>query len=278
MLWWVAVLPQVVLLLINLRAFWIVSGEFQPWQREMAQRIFAFEVLLIIASASSSVMLRLRRSAVPWALNGPLFAAPILYLWLAMAQIGGGLIPASVAAWILPPEPLLYYQFALMMPVIFYAGVRLACVDLPISRVQEFGVIAGLLVGVPLAWYLGLQLERTHLFRAIPSSVFVVAGVCSTAIVLGAAARACVSGYVAVRRKGPIALAILSFFVGVAAPLGGLALNAKIPCPADFKLNTLPARATIQKREQARNCGTALRRGLLRVVRSCSNRALMASS
>ncbi len=235
MLWWVAVLPQVVLLLINLRAFWIVSGEFQPWQREMAQRIFAFEVFLLIAAAAVALTLRLRRSVIPWALNWPLFAAPIFYLWLAMAQIGGTLIPASAAAWILPPEQLLYYQFAFIMPAIFYSGVRLACVDLHISRVQESGVVAGLLVGVPLVWFLALQLALTNVFWAVPASVFMVAGICSTALVLGAAARACVSGYVAVRRKGPLALAILSFLVGVAAPVGGLALNAKIPFPADFQ-------------------------------------------
>ncbi|MEI8342764.1 MAG: hypothetical protein WCH43_14665, partial [Verrucomicrobiota bacterium] len=241
LLLWVSVLPQVVLLLVNLRAFWIVSGECAPWQKGMFGRIFAFELTLIIGAAALAVLFQAKRKFIPWSLNWGLLVAPILYLWLVTWQIGGMLIPASVAAWILPPDQLLYYQYSLMMPVIFYATVRLACLDIQVSRLWEVGVVAGAVFGPPVFWVIFWQGCRLF-FHAFPTGFNEIFGVavgvtflCSSVIVVAGVTRACVGGYFAIRRKGAFALGILSFFVGIAGPFGGLCLNSKIPFPADFQ-------------------------------------------
>src|SRR4051812_3750918 len=137
MLWWVAAVPQLVLLLINVRAFWLVSRELEAWQRAMALWIAAFEIGLLIGCVALTDLLRSWRRNIPWLLCWPLLMAAMAYLWLVTAQLSGSLVPASVSVWILPPEQLLYYEFALMMPLIFYAVVRLACVELRMTAGVE---------------------------------------------------------------------------------------------------------------------------------------------
>ena len=85
---WVAVLPQLVLLLLNLRDYQLVFGEMTPWQRRMSGIIVGCEVLLLISSFAFVVIGRARKRILPWAACWVLLAAPILYLWLVMYQIG----------------------------------------------------------------------------------------------------------------------------------------------------------------------------------------------
>ena len=237
LLLWISVLPQLVLLLVNLRAFWIASGECAPWQKNMAGRISAFELGLILGVGALALLFHARRKFIPWSLNWVLLIAPILYLWLFTWQIGNTLIPASVSTWILPPEQLLYYQFTLMMPVIFYATVRLACIDIQISIAREVGVVALALFGPPLFWLLFTRYARfIHCGdNQVLGVVIAVTFLCSSVIVVAGVTRACVGGYLAIRRKGAVALGILSFLVGLAGPIGGLWLNSRIPFPADFQ-------------------------------------------
>jgi hypothetical protein len=238
-LFWIAVLPQIVLLLINLRAFWLVSGEFAPWQKAMSLRIFALEILLLLSFLVGAGVLLVLRKRISWALNWPLLIAPVLYLWLVTYQIGGPLIPESVTAWILPPGQLLYYQFCFMMPVVFYAGVRLACLDLKLSLRSEIAWLAAVGLGPPMFWYLLFYVGAFFFLHNLAGQFAVtvlVAGIVTTGLLaLAALTRACVRLYVAMRKKGPLALGILSFFVGIAAPLAGLWLNAYIPFPSDFQ-------------------------------------------
>ena len=232
---WVALLPQLVLLLLNLRDYQLISGELQPAQRSTCILIGLFQVGLIAVAAGLAAAFRLRGRNLPWFICWALLLAPILFLWFFSYKLSG-LIPPSVAAWMLPPDQVLYNQFALMMPLIFYAAVRLSCADFAISRLAEYGTLIGAILGIPICLSLLIQFRAFNRFVNERSIViFVVIGLAATLLVLAAGLRLLVILYVAVRRQGPVWLAILAFVVGIAGPIGGLLLDRKIPFPADFQ-------------------------------------------
>jgi len=238
LLLWVSVLPQFFLLLYNLRAFWVVRGECTHQGRTLWRWVIAFEIAMILGTGALALVLRWRRRLVSWQASWALLIPPILYLWLVTQASLGTLLPASVTAWILPVDQFLYYQFALMMPVIFYATVRLACVDIRfLSPSVEAVVIAGAVTGPPLFW---LVVPRG--FQWLPSWMvagcwvfWIVLFLCSAVLLIAGLVRACVAGYLAVRRMGCLAQGVLTFLAGIAGPIGGLWLNSRIPFPADFQ-------------------------------------------
>lgn len=237
---WVAILPQIVLLLLNIQDYRLVSGEMAQWQRGMSARIVAFQILLILGSTALILVLRRRRSLLPTAICWALLLLPIGYLWLVTYQIVGALIPASVTAWILRPETVLYDQFAFMMPLIFYAAVRLSCIDINVSRRAEYVTLSTVIAGIPLLFAAVVKVEPRWLFlNRIGTVGLIVILVACTVIVLTAAIRLLVTAYLAVRKKGPFALGLLAFFVGIAGPIGGLLLNRRMPFPADFQSPTV---------------------------------------
>src|ERR1043165_9283779 len=55
---WVGIVPQLVLLLLNLRDYHLVAGEMTRWQKGMALTIGGFEVGLLIGMAALTIFLR----------------------------------------------------------------------------------------------------------------------------------------------------------------------------------------------------------------------------
>ena len=239
-LMWVAIVPQVVLLLLNLRDYQLVVGEMTPWQRGMAQAIGVAELILLAGVAALAIFLRRTGRSVSWAAAWPLLAGPVLYLWFVVYQLFA-ILPQSVTVWILPPDQVLYDQFAFMMPLMFYAAIRLACADIiNITRRLEWSITLSLAIGAPLI--LGAFVRwplAWRLFRHVPELAFIAFFISLTIVIFAAVLRALVISYIAVRRKGPLALAILSFLVGIAGPVGGLLLNHSIPFPADFQARSV---------------------------------------
>ena len=230
-----AVLPQLMLMLINVRAFSIASGEMTAAQKSTAHQIFAFEVLLVLGCAALAVVLQARRRPILWVWSWPLLLAPVGYLWLVTALLQGA-IPATIADWILPRGELLYYQYALVMPLVFYAGARLASAEVEVSRGWEVAWLAGIVVGLPVFLFVTLRLGPSlPVFHAVMGGVIVVLAVAMTLLVLGAYTRLCVIGYVELSRKGPRALAVFTFVVAIVLPVAGLLLNRHIPFPSDLQ-------------------------------------------
>ncbi|MEY2439797.1 MAG: hypothetical protein QOI34_1182, partial [Verrucomicrobiota bacterium] len=163
LLFWVGILPQLILFFLNLRDYELVAGEMTDWQRSMSATTAGAQAVLLLGTVVLLVGLRAQHRLISWALCWPLLVAPILYLWLVTYQLGA-LLPSSVTMWILPPDQVLYDQFAFMMPLIFYAALRLASADLHVSRRFDYTVTIAIAVGLPLS-FLGLaKLPRGLLF------------------------------------------------------------------------------------------------------------------
>ena len=231
---WVNVLPQIILLLLNLRSYWIVSGEMNAAQLSVARQIFASELFLIAGSAALALVCVAMRKRIAWAANWPLLVLHIACLWFFSVKCGS-LIPNSVAFWMLPPEQVLYDQFAFMMPATFFAALRLACFSSDRKRHFDLAVSAGILLGIPCFWALAIRTLGRLLSWRGAETVVAVAIVVSTVIAFGACLRVLMLFYNWFQEGGRIRMAVFTFLVGIAGPVGGLLLNRQIPFPADFQ-------------------------------------------
>lgn len=237
---WVWIVPQLALLFLNIRAGYLMWGEATGAQQTMAAEILGAEIALLLGAGALVWMLRAKKQLVnlPW--NLALLLAPVGFLVLVTHHlIGGGMIPASVSTWIVQPEEMLYYQFTLMMPAAFFAALRLCCFDRRVSLAVDVGTSLAAAVGVPLgSWILFrviASVARSSPSGGLFSFVFVLVFVGGTIASIAALLRLAAIAYVSLRRHGPVALGVLIFFVGLAAPIGGLLLNRKLPFPADFQ-------------------------------------------
>jgi len=234
---WTMILPQLVLLVLNLRCWGLVHTEMTDAQQHTALQVFAAQLGLLALGAVLLTVLSVLRRRMGWPICIPLVVLHIAYLWFVMT-VTDDLIPRSVSPWILPPTEFLYYQFAFIMPAIFYAVLLIAAFDTRLPWPVDVGISAGTMVGVPVLAFLLLQagdwLFRSSRFRnveVVALSVFVIG---CTALTLMAFLRvlAHIYGTVTKHKAGRIVLCVAA---GLVAPLGGLLLNIRIPFPFDFQ-------------------------------------------
>ncbi|MCD4780664.1 MAG: MSEP-CTERM sorting domain-containing protein [Candidatus Omnitrophica bacterium] len=237
MLVWVNILPQTMLLLLNLRVFWIVCKEEGV---DLAQVWFllAFQLFLIAASFVvwrwSNVKKFLPASAMIFLLLGQ-----IGYLWAFMYK-QQFFIPWRIEPWIINQELVNLNQFAMMMPGIFYAILRLSSFRWKVPFAMDLGISLSTIVGVPILFFIFLQLF--NVFWILPQSsafswfyqIFFIVG---TIIVFLALVRVTVLLFYLIQQKvwSKNLDILFAFFVGVLGPIGGLCLNKNIPFPADFQ-------------------------------------------
>jgi hypothetical protein len=151
MLWWLWLLPETVLFALNLRNFFLVNGEMTLAQITLAGYLGAAGLGLLVFGCLTLLVLRLLRRPIPWGLSWPILVTHIAYLWWFTASLGK-LLPGSVTVWILPETRVLYQQFALIMPALFYAMLRIACFPVPWARGRDIALSAGSVAAVFLPW------------------------------------------------------------------------------------------------------------------------------
>ncbi len=236
MLLWLWVVPQAALLLLNLRAWSLASGEASVDQARAAAGLGAAGLGLFAAGLAAWIVPRLlkRTVSLPLCLVGLLLN--IGYLWLFVARFDHAW-PRAVAEWMLPQTEIMFYQFALVMPALFYCALRLACVDLPVRRGADIGISFGMFVAVPLAWYAIfhiVELLAHRFFRGSMEIVAIVFFAGSTVLVMMAFLRLLYYLYrwLSDQFWGVTAMTAVS---GLLLPVSGLLLNIKIPFPCDFQ-------------------------------------------
>lgn len=232
------VLPQGVLLALNLSALDLVRGDLSPEQGSRFLTMLFLEGGLLALGAATAGWLIWRRKDLPWLWNLPGLLLSIGYLWGSTFWITNGLLPDEVRIWMLPEGRLLFYQFTFIMPAIFYTALRMACFPLPVHKGLDFGVTALVTLGVPVGWYLFMFLVRgildSRLFNA-SEEVLLVMLVGSTVILCLGMLRLLNLGWSLLRRSGETGFVIVAALVGIVMPILGLLLNISIPFPANFQ-------------------------------------------
>jgi hypothetical protein len=241
-------LPMLLLLLLNVQGYALIEGNMDTSQRGRAL-ILGLAGLLNLGVALTVYGVVKRR--IRWASDDADIEAAhsswwglvavvmnVAYLWLAMSWSATELLPASVTAWIYPPERYLYNQFAFAMVPLFWGLMRIACIRTGrgLGGSRPMLVNVGLAVGAPVLLFLLFQLLRmTDAFWALGSIVMAVVIIgCGLAIFVG------IIRAIAYRMRdidtwspGAERIAILIF--ALAMPAGGLLLNREIPFPNDFQ-------------------------------------------
>ena len=231
---WTLIVPQTLLLILNIRGWLLVGEEMSPRQIGKAYTIFGYELALLFCGIGLLLALwRMKRHVgLPECIG--MIILHVGYLWMITAWLDN-LLPDSVTLWILPQSQFIYYQYALMMPALFYSGLRISCFRLSIHTAADIGISLATLILVPIGWFLVLQV-LSSLFRHMepPFIITLIFLVGSTLIVLMAFLRLLLFLYGGLR-KLRAGWFILPLFAGILAPLGGLILNRNIPFPYDFQ-------------------------------------------
>ncbi len=236
MLLWLWVIPQLGLLLLNLRAWSLAAGEAMVEQAHAAAGLGAAEVALLAVGVASWLVPRLRGRAIGLPACGAGLLLSIAYLWFFFTQFDH-VWPAAVADWMLPQTEIVFYQFALVMPALFYCGLRLACVELRLNRGVDIGLSFGMFVAIPLGWYVLFHIIEVLVHRFFQGAMEVVAIVffaSSTVLVMMAFLRLLYFLYtwLSAQSWGQTAMTAIA---GLLCPIGGLLLNIEIPFPCDFQ-------------------------------------------
>jgi hypothetical protein len=221
MLLWVMVLPQLLLMLLNVSAWTLVQGDMSAEQLSMSRIIGACEVGVFLLGIAIWFVLGHLKREIDWRVCLGLMLVHAAYLWLFTAKLWG-LLPAGGTVWMLQPTQLMYYQYTLIMPAIFYSAIRLSGFGWNVNRWVDTSVTAATIIGVPVLWYCGMQLFNTiWSYGRIPYVVMVIFLVISTILVLVAFLRLLLflHGVLIRLRWGHIILPIVT---GLLAPLGAL--------------------------------------------------------
>ena len=231
---WVQILPQLLLLIFNYSAWDLVHGEMSATQKEMALKLFGYQAVNFIIGLICIAVFHFHKKRIPLVACFALFLLHIGYLWWFTAQLYK-LLPSSVTVWIFTPDEALYYQYIFMMPAIFYTGLRLSCVRLPVGKAVDVSIAVATLVMVPLCSYFFMHVY-VMIGRAwnISSLIITILFIGGTIITMAAFIRVLVYTYLWLNayKSGHLVLLLV---VGLAAPLAGLALNSRVPFPCDFQ-------------------------------------------
>jgi hypothetical protein len=229
----VVAIPQSVLMAMNLHSFYLMAGEMNPDEFRTSLVLFACELLLLFGTGAFAAKLLKSGASVPWKANWAIFLPHAGYLVaISLAINEGKIIPASVRQWIVPEGQFLFHQWVFVMPAVFYSVLALSCFPTRHGRTAEVVVSIAVAAGIPVLWYASMQVLREV---NLPGMAIVVLAVLSGFICLGAFLRLVTCVYVWADRGSQGAQFLLALVVGLAGPLGGLALNAKFPFPTDFQ-------------------------------------------
>ncbi len=234
----VFIIPQIILLLINLRAFWIIKEEVAPDKIPIAYSILVMEIALLLLVSFIGWWIKLHRTQLSLGWNIVFFLTHIGYLWYVSSYLFE-LIPSQIELWVLNTGDLILYQFTFVMPGLFYAGLRLACFEVRLKAGVDFGMTLAMAVIAPLLYY--LLFVGFARFWVRPAGWY-LPGFLSTLFFIGITTltylglvRLIVLTYNWIRLRGDWAQVLFAGLIGLAGPMAGLQLNRWIPFPADFQ-------------------------------------------
>ncbi len=233
---WTMFLPQIILFLINGWTLWLVSGEASTQNLSIFGGLFAAQVALLMLASGAWYSAWKQKACICWPWFLALFLGQIGFLWFFVTNLWQ-VIPRNVDRWIVDEGMLSFYAFSLMMPGIFYSGMQLACFELPISRRKNFGPSIFLTILAPAAFYLfflSSRMMRTggQFFYMFLWPLFFIG---LTVVTFVGLIRLMVLLYNWISERGDLGQMLFAIIVGIAGPIGGLALNRTMPFPADFQ-------------------------------------------
>ncbi|MEI7900402.1 MAG: MSEP-CTERM sorting domain-containing protein [bacterium] len=244
-LWWLLVLPSVLLTLVNSFSFWLIWGEMKSGTQETCAGVLLALSFLPALGGCLAVPFGARKPAgLPMGVHVVAALLCLTHLFVFCWLIGD-VLPQDTPDWIIGPSFVLI-QFACMMPGLFTGLWRIAGLRLMVTPLADFG-LSLLMTFLPpaLLYFVSVMIRwmgRTvfswhgseHLFRPL-TIAFLVAG--PMLFFLGLLRCLMIARRFFIR-QGEKSRAFHMGYVGCVAlvlPVAGLLLNKQIPFPADFQ-------------------------------------------
>ncbi|MEI6414982.1 MAG: MSEP-CTERM sorting domain-containing protein [Pseudomonadota bacterium] len=233
LLLWGYVLPQTLLVVLNLRGWWLIAGEVTQDQQSTALRLLVVECLILGLNGALFVWYKSRHIFSGWGVILALLLIHPAYLWGVVAALP--MVPRSVPWWIIEDADFLVWNFTFFMPGTFLALYLLACVPFRLTNRRDalYSVLA--MLAIPLAWYALTSMSQPILLARLPQVVTIFLGVGSLILMLAALMRLVNTLVCLIQDGGRRMHTLLVLLLGLIAPLGGLYLNQSLPFPADFQ-------------------------------------------
>jgi hypothetical protein len=233
---WGFLLPQVILVVLNLRGWALISGEANQQELSAALALFCLQLAIILVGAVVYWLQRKGEYRIGWKAALASLIAHAGYMWLFVINVEN-IIPDSIQPWILNEGDVGRWNITLFMPGAFLSLYALSSYFFSsIKGAKSNLIVLFATIGMPVAWYLLVSLMQPAWLGQYAVVGSVMVGTLIVVIFLGAIIRLFdkvihqpVSTNLVEKHY------IIAFLIGLAAPLGGLALNHKIPFPADFQ-------------------------------------------
>ncbi|HEY5894909.1 MAG TPA: MSEP-CTERM sorting domain-containing protein [Chthoniobacterales bacterium] len=234
MLLLLATLPQLILTLLNWKDGSLIWNEMDVSQRTHGLILFSFQIALLAGSAITGIVLRILRRRISPGVAGVLLVVPSIYLAAFVVQ-GQQIIPAGIPQWMLPSDQLLFHQFALTMPTVFFGLLRLVLLPTALEARTDFFMAAGVFLAAVFGWLPAMAVIIGLLPEPVAAFLMAITLFVAMALCLGAMLRFTACVYHAKRGTSIRSISLIALMLGLILPAAGMALNAAIPFPASFQ-------------------------------------------
>ncbi|RBP53589.1 MSEP-CTERM sorting domain-containing protein [Arenicella xantha] len=259
---WAMIIPQVALLLVNIRGWTLIQGETVQSEQSVAIAILLAE-LLILALVCSYVRIRSTLNTARALLWLSLLALVVhISYMICVPMFLEDAIPNAIQPWILNPEGVAYWNISLFMPGAFLAlYVFTKQFFGSFTKLQSNLIVVVTTVGVPLFWYLSMSVLQPVWLGQYSVALSIVFATTMVVVFLAGIIRLFDSLLANLYPSGltsndstlndtgendsqsskkainsfDLKYTLLVTLLGIAAPLGGLWLNLYLPFPADFQ-------------------------------------------
>jgi hypothetical protein len=230
------ILPQMLLLAINLFSGWLIIDEMDQQQLTQGSMILGLQVIVLSLNFLCFFILINKDIRFKWILNVFFLIIHMTYLWYYSFH-ADDFIPANIQNWILNSSELFMAQYALIMPACFFSLLSLACMNFGMSRSKDIGITVALMILMPAFWYL-IAVGMDSLFsssNSLPIVIIICITVSTTVVMIGALLRLFTYLYLWTSSKDKVGYQFTAILLGLIAPLAGLLLNHSMPFPGDFQ-------------------------------------------
>lgn len=233
-------IPQVVLLALNIYAWQLVAGEAGEREVFVVSLLCGAEVLLLAMTLGAAAALQ-HRKILP-GLSVAIFSlmAHTGYMYLFVFYVHEA-IPSSIQPWIIDEGNIGRWTFTLLMPGAFLSLYRVSGLFFSqLSGRESAGLAVISMLAVPILWYLITAITQPLLLGQYGDVLGIIITTILVVVFLAATIR--VFDTVVHRQTSsnlPEQHYIVAGLLAIAAPLGGLYLNSSIPFPVDFQATSI---------------------------------------
>ena len=237
---WVMIIPQSVLVALNVQGWGLIQGEASDQETTVALLFLISELTILIICCLFFWLQKTGRIQVGW--KTALFSLVVhaSYLWCSLIYLRYA-IPDSIQPWILEAGSVGRWNITLFMPGAFLSLYALTRIGFnSINQIWATPLAIAGILGMPLVWYLSAALLQPAWFGQIHVVVSILVATLGVLIFLASVVQLFDKVlHIPFSGKPAEQHYWIAAILGLAAPLGGLWLNQYISFPTDLQSTSI---------------------------------------